>query len=114
MGKCLAGFCFYFIGGEDNRRRGQREERTTEGEDNRRRGQQKERTAEGEDNGRSGQHEWRTAGIVAGGLSEDSGRCMRRGQRGGHREERTATMVATKQGSITFKRAFFIKRVVFI
>ena len=67
MGKCLAGFCFYFIGGEDNRRRGQREERTTEGEDNRRRGQQKERT---------------TGGVL----------------------------VATKQGSITFKREFFNKK----
>ena len=101
----LSRFLFLF-----HRRRGQQKERTTGGADNRRRGQQKERTTEGEDNGRSGQHEWRTAGIVAGGLSEDSGRCMRRGQRGGHREERTATMVATKQGSITFKREFFNKK----
>ena len=31
---------------------------------------------------------------------------MRRGQRGGHREERTAT----KQGSITFKREILIKK----
>ena len=38
---------------------------------------------------------------------------MRRGQRGGHREERAATMVAIKQGSITFKREVLIKRVVF-
>ena len=79
-------FLFYFIGGADNRRRGQREERT--------------RTAR------------RTLGGEGG--EEDSGRCMRRGQRGGHREERTATMVATKQGSIKFKRDFFIKRVVII
>ena len=35
---------------------------------------------------------------------------MRRGQRGGHREKRTATMVATKQGSIRFKREFLIKK----
>ena len=28
---------------------------------------------------------------MAGGLLEDSGRCMRSGQRGGQREERTAT-----------------------
>ena len=52
----------------------------------RRSGQQKERTTEGEDNGRSGQQEWRTAGIAAGGV------------------------VATKQGSITFKREFFNKK----
>ena len=44
------------------------------------------------------------------GGEEDSGRCMRRGQRGGHREERTATVVATKQGSITFKREFSNKK----
>ena len=43
----------------------------------------------------------------------DNGRSGR-GQRGGHREERTASMVATKQGSITFKREVLIKRVVFI
>ena len=44
-----------------------------------------------------------------------------RGQREGHeewtarrqREERTATMVDTKKGSIYIKRAFLIKRVVF-
>ena len=77
----LSRFLFLF-----HRRRGQQKERTTGGADNRRRGQQKERTTEGEDNGRSGQHEWRTAGIVAGGL------------------------VATKQGSITFKREFFNKK----
>ena len=35
---------------------------------------------------------------------------MRRGQRGGHREERTATMVDIKKGSITFKREFFNKK----
>ena len=35
---------------------------------------------------------------------------MRRGQRGGHREEKTATMMATKQGSITFKRESLIKK----
>ena len=58
-------------------------------------------------------YEERTARRTSGG-EEDSGRCMRRGQRGGHREERTATRVATKQGSITFKREFLIKRVVFI
>ena len=54
-------------------------------------------------------YEERTARRTSGG-EEDSGRCMRRGQRGGHREERTATMVATKQGSITFKREFFNKK----
>ena len=48
-------FLFYFIGGADNRRRGQREERTTEGEDNRRRGQQKERTTGGADSMSGGQ-----------------------------------------------------------
>ena len=47
---------------------------------------------------------------MAGGLSEDSWRCMRRGQRGGHREERTATMVDIKKGSITFKMEFFNKK----
>ena len=71
-----------------------------------------ERTTEGEDSGRSGQHEWWTAGSVARGLSEDSGRCMRSGQQGGHREERTATMV--DRAVYTFKRALLIKRVVFI
>ena len=50
-------------------------------------------------------HEERTARRTPGG-EEDSGRCMRRGQRGGHREERTAT----KQGSITFKREILIKK----
>ncbi len=34
---------------------------------------------------------------VAGEGSEDSGSCMRRGQRGGHREERTATMMDIKK-----------------
>ena len=58
-------------------------------------------------------YEERTARRTSGG-EEDSGRCMRRGQRGGHREERTATMAATKQDSITFKREGLIKRVVFI
>ena len=77
-------FLFYFIGGADNRRRGQREERTAWVADRQ-----------------------RTAGSVAGGCSEDSGRCIRRGQRGGHREERTATVVDIKKGSITFKREFF-------
>ena len=57
-------------------------------------------------------HEERTARRTSGG-EEDSGRCMRRGQQGGHREERAATMVAIKQGSITFKREVLIKRVVF-
>ena len=51
---------------------------------------------------------------TTGGLLEDSGRVMRSGQRGGQREERTATMVDTKKGSIYIKRAFLIKkRVVF-
>ena len=54
-------------------------------------------------------HEERTARRTLGG-EEDSGRCMRGGQRGGHREERTDTMVATKQGSITFKGEFFDKK----
>ncbi len=71
---------------------------------------EEERTTEGEDNGRSGQQEWRTAGSVAGDWSEDSGRCMRRGQRGGHWEERTATTVDSKKGSITLKREFFNKK----
>ena len=74
----------------------------------RRSGQQKERTTGGADSMSGGQR----AGSVARGLSEESGRCMRSGQRGGHWEERTATMV--DRAVYTFKRALLIKRVIFI
>ena len=53
--------------------------------------------------------EERTARRTLGG-EEDSGRCRRGGQRGGHREGKTATMVDIKQGSITFKTEFFNKK----
>ena len=66
-------------------------------------------TTEGEDNRRSGQHEWRTAGWECG---ERSVRGEREVERGGHWEERTATMV--DRAVYTFKRALLIKRVVFI
>ena len=91
-GQCLLGFRFCFRGGADNGRivRGQRE----------------------------GHEEWTARRTRGGedchnGLLEDRGRGMRSGQRGGQREERTATMVDTKKGSIYIKRAFLIKRVVF-
>ena len=47
---------------------------------------------------------------MAGGLLEDSGRCMRSGQRGGQREERTATTGDTKKGSIYILKGVFNKK----